>query len=314
MMATTASRIWNYVNVMAPPAALIPAGIIKFLALYLGFQALTGKTELNISPGAWAGAVTMVLLILLTRVYDEFKDAEADIRLGKAGDPRYADRPIVTGAVLIEDIAVLRNGIIITLLLLNVWMPPITLMGFALVFGLLWLSSKWFFYPKIADSLLLALLTHNPLGFLLQVYAYTLFLGEGALAQIDLAWAAFMLGMYVPWAAWETSRKQRIPEDETDYETYTKIWGMKVAPLVPAVLIAISAAGLLVAGASMGLGTIWQCIIIAAALIPIGACLRFWAKPTSENSKLQPFSEAYLMAVDLSVMVGLMMHHNVTLL
>ncbi len=123
MMATTASRIWNYVNVMAPPAALIPAGIIKFLALYLGFQALTGKTELNISPGAWAGAVTMVLLILLTRVYDEFKDAEADIRLGKAGDPRYADRPIVTGAVLIEDIAVLRNGIIITLLLLNVWMP-----------------------------------------------------------------------------------------------------------------------------------------------------------------------------------------------
>ena len=44
----------------------------------------------------WAsvrGIATVALFLLLMRLYDELKDAETDMQLGRAGDPLYRDRP-----------------------------------------------------------------------------------------------------------------------------------------------------------------------------------------------------------------------------
>jgi hypothetical protein len=38
-----------------------------------------------------------------------------------------------------------------------------------------------------------------------------------------------IVGLWLPFAAWELSRKIRVPEDETSYRTYSKVLGWKVA-------------------------------------------------------------------------------------
>ena len=82
---------------MFPPHFMVLSGVAKFYAVYFSLQALANSESMQITLPSLAGALSLVLFSLLMRIYDEMKDAESDIRLGRAGDPRYKDRPIVTG-------------------------------------------------------------------------------------------------------------------------------------------------------------------------------------------------------------------------
>ena len=303
-MSRRASRIIHYVNVMFPPAVLVPASILKFYGIYFSFQLIHGVTDLSFNLESASAAITLTTFTLLARVYDELKDAEADMRLGKAGDPRYADRPIVTGAVLVEDIVFFRNILIGILILTNIWLPPMALIGFAVAFLAVWLSSVWFFYPKISESLFLALLTHNPLVLFIQGYVLMFFYSQFPDATFTVEVIPLMIGLWLPMAAWEISRKQRIPEDETDYETYSKMWGWKVASLVPSVIVVMATALLLHSGSVMGLPETWAYVMMGVTVIPILAGLRFRLSPSTKTSHLQPFTEAYILTCDLSIFVA----------
>jgi len=289
---------------MFPPAVLIPACILKFYGLYFAFQLLHGVKDLSFGFESISAAITLTTFTLLARVYDELKDAEADMRLGKAGDPRYADRPIVTGAVLVEDIVFFRNVLIGVLILANIWMPKMALIGFAVAFLMVWLSSVWFFYPKISESLLLAFLTHNPLVIFVQFYVLMFFYSQFQDATFTVEVIPLMLALWLPMAAWEISRKQRIPEDETDYETYSRMLGWKVASLVPSVIVVMATALLIRSGTVMGLPKAWVYVMMGVTLIPILAGLRFRLSPSTKTSHLQPFSEAYIVICDLSILVA----------
>src|SRR4051812_23834949 len=101
---TRVGRLAEYVNVMFQPALLAPAAVANFLGIDLTLRALAGVTPLQLTWRSALGAATVFLFSLLFRVQDELKDVEADLRLGKAGDPRYKDRPIVTGRVQVDDL------------------------------------------------------------------------------------------------------------------------------------------------------------------------------------------------------------------
>ena len=288
---------------MFPPAVLIPLSILKFFMVYFSFQLVHGITDLTFGIECIAGAIALTTFTLLARVYDELKDVEADIRLGKAGDPRYANRPIVTGAVLIEDIVYFRNILIAILVVTNIWLPPIAIAGFIFAFLLIWLSSVWFFYPKISENLFLALLTHNPLVLVMQVYVLGIFYSQYPSAQFTTTLIPLMLGLWLPMAAWEISRKQRIPKDETDYETYSRMWGWKISSLVPSGIFISSTALLLCAGSAMHLPNSWRYVLIAATAIPVAAGGRFRLAPSTKTSHLQPYSEAYIAICDTSILI-----------
>src|SRR5947209_3882721 len=93
---------------MFPPWVMLPMAAIHFLAIELAAQALAGKEPLVVSWRSLAGTLGVVFFSLALRVQDELKDQETDLRLARAGDPRYAQRPIVTGRVLAKDLVLLR--------------------------------------------------------------------------------------------------------------------------------------------------------------------------------------------------------------
>jgi 4-hydroxybenzoate polyprenyltransferase len=101
-------RIAVYIQRMWPPQLRLPANLCFFLPVYLGLQSLHAGGSLSFSWKALVGVVTVQLLLLLVRVYDELKDGESDKEFALAGDPKFIDRPLVTGEVSIEDIILLR--------------------------------------------------------------------------------------------------------------------------------------------------------------------------------------------------------------
>src|SRR4051812_19154918 len=70
---------------MFPPAIAIPATLASFAAVWFALHALAGVRPIHLGWRAAVAALTVVLFSLLLRVYDELKDVETDLRLGRAG-------------------------------------------------------------------------------------------------------------------------------------------------------------------------------------------------------------------------------------
>ena len=302
-MSSRLGRLGAYLWDMFPLHLMVPVSIAKFYAFYFVLHAFGSDGPIPVTMVSMLGALTFTLGLLIARVYDELKDAPADIRLAAAGDPRYMDRPIVTGAVKLEDLQSFRWLITLLAIGLNVVVPPTMMVGFVFMFGVLWLSYKWFFWPAIQKSLFLALITHNPLVVVLQIYIISAFVAEFDGSALGVWTLVLMLGLWFPMTAWEISRKQRIPEDETDYETYTKVFGFKRAPWVAAFFVAASTACMLAVWSHVGLPIGYPIVLGLGALLAIGSYMRFYFTPSTETSKLQPPTEAFVMAAEVGLVV-----------
>ncbi len=299
-------RIWRYLLVMFPPHIMVLSGVAKFYATYFCLQALAGGDAVNISLRSIGGAISLVLFSLLLRIYDELKDAEADIRLGRAGDPRYKDRPIVTGTVTIEDLVILRWVITAALVVINTPMGSWSLAGFVVLFLVTWLSFKWFFWPAISKHLLLAFLTHNPITLFFGAYVVAVYAGDYGTHNID-TWALVLLAAFwAPLGAWETARKIRAPEDETDYQTYSKIFGWKLAPFVPVAFIVLGTTCMILLSGRMGLNWIFPAIVLIASCVPAFRCFAFRFSPSKKTAVLQPYVELYAVVMDVGLLVAIL--------
>ena len=304
--SSRAVRIWRYLLAMFPPHFMVLSGVAKFYAVYFSLQALASSESVHITLSSLAGALSIVLFSLLMRVYDELKDAEADIRLGRAGDPRYKDRPIVTGAITKVDLVVLRWVTTALLVVINAPLGQWPLIGFTVLFLVTWLSFKWFFWPKISRHLLLAFLTHNPITLFFGGYIVAVYAGDYGIQSIDTWVLLLLLVFWAPLGAWETSRKIRAPEDETDYETYSQVFGWKLAPFVPIAFILLGTTSVLFLSQQMGLGWVLPAVITFASLVPVTRCLAFRVSPSRETANIQPFVELYAVVMDLGLLVAVL--------
>ncbi|MGE0711229.1 MAG: hypothetical protein AB7N76_28790 [Planctomycetota bacterium] len=299
-------RIFTYLQAQFPPLVMIPSGVASFLAFHWALQALSGLEPLAVTWRAVLGALTVTGFIMLLRVYDELKDAESDRRLAAAGDPRYMDRPIVTGEVQEGDLQALRWTITAAMVAMNAPMGPFAFGVFAATYFVFWLSFKWFFWPAIQKNLLLAFATHNPLTLVVQCYVLGIFLSELKLAGPAWGVALIMVGLWFPVAAWETSRKIRLPEQETDYQTYSKmLGGWRRAACVPVVFVLGSLGCLVTLGAQLHLHVAFFGVLLLGALVSIGASLRLLLRPTPEATNLRPFVEVYAVAAQIGLAVAI---------
>jgi hypothetical protein len=300
-------RIAAYLQTMYPPAVMVPVTTVSFLAVYFGTQAL-GEPSIVEQPMAvgWpavAGVVTLFCVQLLMRLYDEIKDVEVDQRLGRAGDPKYVDRPIVTGAITVEELHVMVQWTIGGMFVANIGLGfPVPGLAFLTVFLVVWLSYKWFFWPAVSKNLLLAFATHNPISLLIGGYVVALYASQVPGHREFGGWIWLLLvGLWFPVAAWEIGRKVRLPDDETDYDTYSKRLGWRVAGGLPAVLVSASVVclSLVLRHLEFGWGAVAWIMILGA--IPVVASLRLQFQPTTANTKLQPPIEGFIVLSNLTL-------------
>lgn len=310
--ATRLWRIADYLGEMFPPAFQIPIGAASFASVYFGLQALGGATRMTVGWRALGGAATVILFSLLMRVYDELKDVETDLRLARAGDPRYKDRAIVTGRVQVADLVALRWTVTALLGALNLTLGfPWPLLAFLGLFAVGWLSFRWFFWPAVSRNLLLAFLTHNPIALLVGAYVVAVYVADFGAASLPSKAALLLLAGWAPIAAWETSRKVRHPTEETEYQTYSKLLGWRTASLLPAAFVLVGTAALLVVASAAGLGWGYRGVVLVGAMVPLFACVRFRLAPSPARARLRPFVEIFAAVVHVGLAIALVGRYGV---
>lgn len=284
--STRAGRLWDYIREMYTPHVRISINLLNFTFIYFGLQALAGFPSIHLSWRTLAAAVSVQLLWFMVRVYDELKDADHDIELARRGDPRFTNRPIVTGKVKLEDIAALRWWVTTTLFLLNLpFFSVASFVGLLIAFGYLTLSYKWFFWPKMRHHVMIAYFTHMPNALVFEIYTVAVFIGEFGFENVGASAICLVLALYAQACAFEFTYKIRMPEDETDLGTYSKALGLTMASLVPPVLLS-AAVGLTVAvSRAAALSWLVDAIVVTVGVWAIVRCLVFTFRPTRERAK-----------------------------
>lgn len=311
-MKARLNRQWAFICYMFPLQIYVPACVVSYLAIYFMLQAMSQIEPVIFTSRALGGGICAVLLPFLMRLYDELKDVDNDLRLGNAGDPRYKDRPIVTGAVKIEDIAALRWWVSGLLIVINLFMGNIVLATFACVFIFMWCSFKWFFYPPISESIILAFLTHNPITPAIGLYFVSIFAADFGLNTLSIyALTILLFGWWMPVAAWEISRKIRLPEDETDYQTYSIVLGWKNAVRLTIFFLTIAVICLTYLTTEYHIHYGYLGVLYLASLLFLIQCVSLLIKPTSEKTKLQRPTETVIVAVNLGLIITIIASYGI---
>ncbi len=302
-------RLAAYFVEMFPPWVTLPAAAIHFLAVELLLQALAGMHPLVLSWRSALGTLGVLLVQLAMRTQDELKDVETDKALAAKGDPKYVDRAIVKGRVLPSDLVLLRRVALLGGIPVSALLGEKALAAYAALGAVVWASGEWFFMPSMKKNLLLAFATHNPIAAAISCWCVAACLPEvpGVSRWIALA----VVGIWLPVAAWEVARKIRVPEDETDYTTYSKILGAKPAAAIVALLVALSAAALAFVGVKAGAHPAFHGALALGALAAIGGALLFVFSPTRRRAKLQPLAELYAGLAGGGLVVALGAAHGV---
>ena len=213
-------RQWIYLKEMYPLPARALVAIIIFFELYFVLLLNYGVTDLRIGTQEAVGTFTVFTFLMMLRIADDFKDFEVDGRL-------FAHRALPSGRVKHRDLRVLMAVAVAITLVLNVlFMNNLAFFAFLYIYGTL--MSLWFFQrDKIRPNLMLALVTHNPIVMVMNIYVISF-----ACIKYDLdpfTWTTVLLAftLYFPGLIWEIARKVRAPGAETEYTTYSKIFGYR---------------------------------------------------------------------------------------
>ena len=215
-------RLAIYFREMYPLLPRFGLATIMFFEIYFVLLLNTGVKTFQIGFQEFIGVFTIFVFLMILRIADDFKDYETDRRL-------FPERALPSGRVLKKDLAVALSVIVSISVLLNLFfMNNQGWFLFLDIYGTL--MSFWFFKKdKIQNSLPLALVTHNPVMMILNIYTITFVCYKYGLPLLSLPTILLAFTMYFPSLIWEISRKIRAPKDETEYVTYSKLFGYQQA-------------------------------------------------------------------------------------
>ena len=215
-------RLYIYYKERYPFFARLLLGLIVFCEIYFIVLLNQGVTKFHIGIQEIIGGYTIFAFLLWLRVADDLKDYETDKRL-------FPDRPLPSGRTKINDVVVSCFMFEIIAIVLNyLFMPNFIFFIVLYVYG--YLMSKWFFQrAKIQPSLPLALITHNPVQMIVNLYIISFTVIKYHLNFINLTTIMTLFTLYFPALIWEVSRKIKNPKSENDYTTYSKLFGYKRA-------------------------------------------------------------------------------------
>ncbi len=216
-------RLHVYFKERYPIIPRLILGVIVFLEIHFIILLNMGvtKDQFRIGIQEAVGAFTVFAFLLWLRVADDLKDFETDKRL-------FPDRPLPSGRVYKKDVMVACVIVQAIAVALNVIFMRDNLWAFVILYIYGYLMSKWFFRKKkIQPSLPLALITHNPVQAIINLYIISFTVIKYDLEPITLTNVMALWTLYFPALIWEVSRKIKAPKDENDYTTYSKLFGYK---------------------------------------------------------------------------------------
>lgn len=215
-------RLHIYYKEMYPVIPRLLLGFIVFLEIYFIILLNYGITDFHISIQEFIGGFTIFSFLMWLRIADDFKDYETDKVL-------FASRPLPSGKVTKKDLIIACSITQVITLILNAFFMN-NILFFIILYAYGFLMSKWFFKrSKIQPSLPLALITHNPVQMVMNVYTISFTCIKYGLNPISLTTFLVLFTLYFPALIWEVSRKIKAPKDENDYTTYSKLFGYKKA-------------------------------------------------------------------------------------
>ena len=222
-------RLRIYFKEMYPIIPRLCLGYIVFLEIYfmvllnhgvsgrrlLEFSKIEGQSDFisyfrqHDVLGILIGGFTVFSFLMWLRIADDFKDYELDCRL-------FATRPLPSGRVHKKDLRIFAAILIGVTLLINIlFMRNFIFCLILYTYGSL--MAVWFFQKhKIAKSLPLALVTHNPVQIILNIYVISYAIMKYKLPVFDITNLMAVMTLYFPALIWEISRKIRAPKEETE--------------------------------------------------------------------------------------------------
>lgn len=215
-------RLNIYFKEMYPIIPRLFVGAVIFAEIYFIMLLNHGVTTFDIGIAEVVGSFTIFSFLFMLRIADDFKDYDTDRIL-------FPERPLPSGRVTKKDLAIFLSILLVVTTVLNlVFMNNIPLFLFLFVYGIL--MSLWFFQKsKIQKNLFLALITHNPIMMVMNVYIISFACIKYDLPYFNLTNILVAFTLYFPALIWEVSRKIKAPKDETEYMTYSKMFGYKKA-------------------------------------------------------------------------------------
>lgn len=215
-------RLNIYFKEMYPIIPRLLLGAMVFLEIYFIVLLNSGVTEFQLGIQEVVCGFTVFSFLCWLRIADDFKDYELDCRL-------FAHRPLPSGRVKKKDLAIFVSILIAVTLLLNlIFMNNFLFCLFLYTYGSL--MAIWFFQKhKIQKSLPLALVTHNPVQMIMNIYIISFAVIKYDIAPFSLTNILAAFTLYFPALIWEVTRKIRAPQDETEYVTYSKLFGYRKA-------------------------------------------------------------------------------------
>jgi 4-hydroxybenzoate polyprenyltransferase len=205
---------------MYPIIPRLALGFMVFLEIYFIVLLNSGVTQFQLGIQEIVCGFTVFSFLCWLRIADDFKDYELDCRL-------FAHRPLPSGRVKKKDLAIFVSILIVVTLLLNlIFMNNFLFCLFLYTYGSL--MAIWFFQKhKIQKSLPLALVTHNPVQMIMNIYIISFTVIKYDIAPFSLTNILAAFTLYFPALIWEITRKIRAPQDETEYVTYSKLFGYR---------------------------------------------------------------------------------------
>ena len=213
-------RLHIYFKERYPIIPRLVLGLIVFLEIHFIILLNEGITDFDIGMQEFTGAFTVFAFLLWLRVADDLKDFETDKVL-------FPDRPLPSGRVYKKDVMIACTLVQAVTVALNVIFMN-NLPFFIVLYAYGYLMSKWFFQrAKIQPSLPLALVTHNPVQMIVNLYIISFTVIKYGIPAFSLTNCMALWTLYFPALIWEVSRKIKAPKDENDYTTYSKLFGYK---------------------------------------------------------------------------------------
>lgn len=219
-MIAALKRLNIYFKEMYP---IIPRLLLGYLVageIYFIILLNHGVTDFSLGIQEIVCGFTVFSFLCWLRIADDFKDYELDCRL-------FNTRPLPSGRVKKKDLAIFIGILIAFTLIINfIFMNNFIFCLILYTYGSM--MAVWFFQKhKISKSLPLALVTHNPVQLFINTYIISFVVIKYGVKAVDLTNVMALFTLYFPALIWEVSRKIRAPKDETEYTTYSKLFGYK---------------------------------------------------------------------------------------
>lgn len=301
-------RRWKiYTDEMFPVLIYLPYIIALYFCLNFSAQALVGS-DLVFDYYGIAGIVSAFFMMLLMRTFDDLKDFDLDKQI-------FPHRSTPRKLVLKSDIQLLMLLSTTILIGINLWLAPQTLTVFFVVLIYLFGTFQWFFAEKIhREKVFLTMATHQPIPYMINFYLLHTGMAAG-LAYESFGWNQFILVLIfsLPVTSWEVSRKIRSADMETDYETFSMIFGAKKACLIAFSPLLLAGGLSFYMAKVMDLGMSYYPIAALIMLYAFWVYLRFYFKPINKHNILKNGAMIFTTLLFLNLLIHIILQSELTL-